>query len=55
MITMSKYRIGRVCLHVVAMIRDHQLKWHLSGIWREMSLDVAGRTAFASTPASRSA
>jgi hypothetical protein len=42
------YRIGRICLHVAAMALDHQFKWHLAGIERELSLSSAIRTVFVS-------
>ena len=32
----GNYRIGRICLHVAAMALDHQFKWHLAGIEREL-------------------
>ena len=32
----AKYAIGRICLHFVAMSRDHQVKWHWAGIRREL-------------------
>jgi hypothetical protein len=35
---MSNYRIGRICLHIAAMIGDRHVKWHLAGIGRELSL-----------------
>jgi len=31
-------RIGRICLHIIAMIGDHQVMWHLAGITRELLL-----------------
>jgi hypothetical protein len=31
-------RIGRICLHIVAMIGDHQFLWHWAGIMRELLL-----------------
>ena len=31
-------RIGRICLHIIAMIGDHQVTWHLAGIMRELVL-----------------
>jgi hypothetical protein len=34
---LASLRIGRVCLHLAAMIADHQVKWHLAGIRRELS------------------
>lgn len=32
----AKSPLGRICLHVVAMSRDHHIKWHSAGIWREL-------------------
>ena len=34
----ANFRLGRICLHVAALIADHQFKWHLAGIRRELSL-----------------
>ena len=31
-------RIGRICLHIIAMIGDHQVMWHVAGIMRELWL-----------------
>ena len=31
-------RPGRVVLHVIAMFGDHQWRWHLAGIRREVLL-----------------
>jgi len=33
----ANYRFGRICLHVAAMIADHQFQWHFAGIRRELS------------------
>lgn len=52
---MGNYRIGRICLHVATMALDRQFKWHLAGIERELSLNSAIRTVFASVFLSRSA
>lgn len=35
---LSSHRIGRVCLHLAAMIADRHVRWHLAGIRRELSL-----------------
>jgi len=32
----TNYRFGRICLHVAALVVDHQFKWHLAGIRREL-------------------
>jgi hypothetical protein len=37
----ANYRLGRICLHIVAFIGDHQFKWHLAGIRRELSVSLA--------------
>jgi len=34
---MPKHRIGRICMHVAAMIGDRQVNWHLAGIRREFA------------------
>lgn len=31
-----EHRSGRVLLHVVAAMADHQWRWHLAGIRREL-------------------
>lgn len=49
----GNYRIGRICLHVAAMTLDHQFKWHLAGIERELSLSSGIRTVFVSMSRSR--
>jgi hypothetical protein len=38
----TNYRVGRICLHIAAMIGDHQVRWHFAGIRRELSLGTAG-------------
>jgi hypothetical protein len=40
---MTKYpaelsRLGRIVLHVRCLWRDHKYRWHLAGIWREVTL-----------------
>ena len=32
-------RIGRVLLHLTALVRDHQLRWHLAGVLRELGMN----------------
>jgi hypothetical protein len=39
---LASHRIGRVCLHLVAMIADRHVKWHLAGIRRELSSTSLG-------------
>jgi hypothetical protein len=31
-------RIDRMLMHAVCLCRDHKYAWHLSGIWREVTL-----------------
>lgn len=45
--SIDNYPIGRICLHVAAMALDRRFKWHLAGIERELSLNSAIRTVFA--------
>lgn len=37
LLTVSNFAVGRICLHLAAMIRDREIKWHWSGIGRELS------------------
>jgi hypothetical protein len=39
---LASHRIGRVCLHLAAMIADRHVKWHLAGIRRELSSTSLG-------------
>jgi hypothetical protein len=32
----AKFPLGRICLHMAAMTRDRQIKWHWAGIRREL-------------------
>jgi hypothetical protein len=32
----AKFTLGRICLHMAAMTRDRQIKWHWAGIRREL-------------------
>ena len=34
---MELSRLGRVLLHLRCLRRDHKYRWHLAGIWRELS------------------
>jgi hypothetical protein len=36
--TLVRYRLGRVLLHLSAMIGDGALRFHAAGIWRELRL-----------------
>jgi hypothetical protein len=38
--TLCNSRFGRICLHLAAMAVDHQFRWHLAGIGREVSLTL---------------
>jgi hypothetical protein len=35
---LTDLRIVRIALHLIAMLRDHQWRWHLAGIRREVHL-----------------
>ena len=37
---LCNYRVGRICLHFMAMIVDHKVLWHLTGISREFLLHI---------------
>ena len=30
-------RLDRVVLHLRCLVRDHKYRWHLAGIWREVT------------------
>lgn len=32
----ANYRLGRIVLHLIAAKGDRQIRWHLSGIVREL-------------------
>ena len=32
---LANYRLGRVALHLLAMCRDCEIRWHVRGILRE--------------------
>lgn len=34
---MSRSRVGRVVLHIGALLRDRKAEWHLKGIRREFA------------------
>ena len=36
-IFLSRRSFGRILLHIVAMVIDHQLRWHCAGISREFT------------------
>jgi hypothetical protein len=31
-------RLDRIALHLRCLCRDHKCRWHLAGIWREVTL-----------------
>jgi len=31
-------RIDRIVLHLRCLVRDHKVRWHLGGVWREVTL-----------------
>ncbi len=31
-------RLDRMILHLRCLVRDHKCRWHLAGIWREVTL-----------------
>ena len=31
-------RLGRIVLHLRCLWRDHKYRWHLAGVWREVTL-----------------
>jgi hypothetical protein len=31
-------RMDRIALHLRCLLRDHRCRWHLAGIWREVTL-----------------
>ena len=33
---LAKYSVGRMLMHLVAMIQDREVRWHLAGIAREL-------------------
>lgn len=35
-IVLSQYSCGRILLHIIAMVIDHQIHWHWAGIVREI-------------------
>jgi hypothetical protein len=39
MATMAKYRIGRVALHLMCILRGADHRMHLAGVMRELLLD----------------
>jgi hypothetical protein len=39
MATMAKYRIGRVALHLMCIMRGGEPRIHLAGVMRELLLD----------------
>lgn len=35
---MELTRLDRIVLHLNCLWRDHHYRWHLAGIWREVTL-----------------
>lgn len=33
---LSNSHTGRCVLHILVMFADHEWKWHLRGVWREI-------------------
>ncbi len=33
---LSRHAFGRILLHVIAMLRDREVRWHCTGIAREV-------------------
>ena len=31
-------RLDRIALHLYCLLRDHKFRWHLAGVWREVTL-----------------
>jgi hypothetical protein len=36
--TFELTRLDRIALHLRCLLRDHKYRWHLAGIWREVTL-----------------
>jgi len=36
--TIEFTRIDRIVLHLRCLVRDHKYRWHLAGVWREVTL-----------------
>lgn len=36
LLSLSETRIGRVCLHLLALSRDGKFRWHLAAIRRQL-------------------
>jgi hypothetical protein len=36
LVTLSRHSVGRIVLHVIVMLRDGEVRWHCSGIAREL-------------------
>ena len=33
-----EFRLGRILLHARCLLHDHKCRWHLAGIWREVTV-----------------
>lgn len=36
LVTLTRYSVGRIVLHIIVMFRDGDFHWHCSGIAREL-------------------
>jgi hypothetical protein len=41
MLTITRFRLGRVLLHLLAMLGDRYVHFHIAGIMRELTWAVA--------------
>jgi len=37
---LAENRVGRICLHLLCLMRDGRLGWHMAGVWRELQLPL---------------
>jgi hypothetical protein len=44
MLTLARFRVGRVLLHLLAMLGDRCVRFHLTGIIRELPCVATVRT-----------
>ena len=50
MITLVRFSVGRILLHVVAMLADHSWRFHWEGIARELPYVTAMRAVLELQP-----
>ena len=50
MIILVRYSVGRILLHVAAMLVDHSWRFHWDGIARELPSVTATQAVFAPQP-----